>query len=236
MRLLAHRALVPSVSPLAHAMRGPDVLRLLVLLIGSCALSVPLVPLLWSRTPLPASLGVSLRCWLRLLVAGVELIANAAVLHARADDMREPVVVALNFERVGDDRLHPVVVARDLYLLDDSESRVSCRRRASFREDLVVVARDDKLRDCVPRPDFDFAVVPTKDDTLTGLHQGHAHAVVGDVYRVIDSTSGRICMLVASMLPASRPALVRLRELHAPVHCLSWLLPKCIPKLLLEIY
>ena len=78
--------------------------------------------------------------------------------------------------------------------------------------------------------------MPTKDDTLAWLHQGHAHAVVRDVYRVIDSTSGRICMLVAPMMPAPLSALIGLRELHAAVHGLSWLLSKGISKLLLEIY
>lgn len=116
-------------SPLPLAMGSSNVLRLLLLLVRSGgSLSVSLVPLLWSSTPLPASLGVSLSSWLWLLVAGVELIANTTVLHARADDMREPIVVALDFERVGDDRLDPVVVARDLYLLDDPESRVSGAR------------------------------------------------------------------------------------------------------------
>lgn len=125
-------------------MGSSNVLRLLLLLVRSGgSLSVSLIPLLWSSTPLPASLGVSLSSWLWLLVAGVELIANTTVLHARADDMGEPIVVALDFERVGDDRLDPVVVARDLYLLDDPESRVSGARRSSLREDLVVVARDD---------------------------------------------------------------------------------------------
>lgn len=108
-----------------QAVGCPDVLRLLVMLVGAAALaslSVSLVLLLWTSSSLPASLVVALVSCLRLLMAGIELVANAAVLHARADDVREPVVVSLDLERVGDDRLDPIVVAHDLHLIDDPES------------------------------------------------------------------------------------------------------------------
>ena len=117
-----------SVSPVAYTVGCSNVLGLLMVLVGAAALSTvsaSLVLLLRSRSPLPAPLGLGLVCWLWLLMARVELIANAAVLHARASDVREPVVVPLDFQRVGDDRLHPVVVAHDLNLVDDSEGRVS---------------------------------------------------------------------------------------------------------------
>ena len=96
------------------------------------------------------------------------------------------------------------------------------------------MAGDEEVRYRVPCPDLDFAVVPTKDYPLARLHQGHAHAVVRDVYRVIDATADWICLLVATVMAASLPALVCLRELHVAVHGLPWL-PEGIPELLLEI-
>ena len=108
-------------SPVAKAMGRSYVLGLLLMLVRATALvalSTSLVLLLLASSSLPAPLVMSLVGWLRLLMARIELIADTAVLHARADYVREPVVVALDFQRVGDDRLNPVVVSHHLYLID----------------------------------------------------------------------------------------------------------------------
>lgn len=128
MRLLAHRALVASVSPVTKTVGRSNVLRLLLMLVRASALvalSTSLVLLLLASSSLPAPLVMSLVGWLRLLMARIELIADTAVLHARADYVGEPVVVALHFQRVGDDRLNPVVVSHHLDLIDDAKCRVS---------------------------------------------------------------------------------------------------------------
>lgn len=96
------------------------------------------------------------------------------------------------------------------------------------------MAGDKEVGYCVPRPDLDLAVVPTEDDSLAWLHQGHANAVVRDVNRVVDATADRVCLLVASGMASSLPALVRLRELYIAVHSLPWL-PEGVSELLLEI-
>ena len=115
-------------SPVTETVGRTNVLRLLLMLVRATslvALSASLVLLLLSRSSLPAPLVVSLVGWLRLLMARIELIADTAVLHARADYVGEPVVVALDFQRVGDDRLNPVVVSHHLYLIDYAKRRVS---------------------------------------------------------------------------------------------------------------
>ena len=124
-RLLAHGALVAPVSPVTEAMGRTYVLWLLLMLVRASALvalSASLVLLLLASSSLPAPLVVS---WLRLLMARIELVADTAVLHAGADYVREPVVVALHFQRVGDDRLNPVVVSHYLYLINYAKGRVS---------------------------------------------------------------------------------------------------------------
>jgi hypothetical protein len=54
------------------------------------------------------------------LLARVELVTNAIVLHPRADNILEPIVVTLDFESSSDNGLHSVVVAHDLNLVDDA--------------------------------------------------------------------------------------------------------------------
>ena len=115
-----------SVSPVTEAVGRTYVRRLLLMLVRAAALvalSASLVLLLLAS--LPAPLVVSLVGWLGLLMARIELIADTAVLHAGADYVREPVVVALDFQRVGDDRLNPVVVSHHLDLIDYAKCRVS---------------------------------------------------------------------------------------------------------------
>ena len=73
-----------SMSSVSKTVSCSNVLWLLMMLVGAAALSTmsaSLILLLWSSTSLPASLILGLLSWLSLLMARVELIANATVLH-----------------------------------------------------------------------------------------------------------------------------------------------------------
>ena len=47
------------------------------------------------------------------------------------------------------------------------------------------MAGDDEVGNGVSCPNLNRAVVPSEDDTVTGLHNSHGHAVVRDVDRVL---------------------------------------------------
>ena len=51
----------------------------------------------------------------------VELVADAIVGHPAANDVLEPIIMALDLERVRYNRLNPVVVAGYFHLVDHSE-------------------------------------------------------------------------------------------------------------------
>ena len=92
----------------------------------------------------------------------VELVADSIVLHTGADDVLKAIVVTLDFESARDDGLHPVVVAHDLNLVNDSVLTWTGAGRAALGKDLVVVARDQQVRDGVASANLYLAVMASK--------------------------------------------------------------------------
>lgn len=117
-----------------------------------------------------------------LLLAIVELVADACVVHRRAHNGLESVVVPGDSQVVGDDAFDPVVVPHDLDLVDDAVAR-GPRSRAGLALGVhfVVVARNQQMGNGVARTNFDLAIVPTEHNAVTRLIEGNADVVVGDV-------------------------------------------------------
>jgi hypothetical protein len=132
----------------------------------------PLVSLLSSVT----SLVVESVLLLLLLLAHVELVADALVVHVLKHNLRKPVVVPTDFECVGNDGLNSVVVTHDFNLTNHT-----LLPSTALRIHLVVVASNEQVRNRVSCPDLDLAVVTSQNETIRWLHHRHGNRVVRDV-------------------------------------------------------
>ena len=169
-----------------------------------------------------------------VLLAVEELVADAKVLLDRVHDVREAIIVAIDLDDAGDERVDPVVVPDHLDVADDAVG--GDLAAGVLREDLVVVARDVEVRDGVARADLDLAVVASQVDGVGRLGQSHAHAVVGNVDRVVR----RVLLLLGSAATAGHAVVasraLRLLALEVHVTRRHSCLPEGRSELLREIY
>ena len=169
-----------------------------------------------------------------ILLAVEELVADAEVLLHRVDDVREPIIVTIYLHHARDERVDSVVVANDLDVADDAER--GHLAPGILREDLVVVTLDVQVRDRVAGADLDLAVVASQVHGIGRLCQSHAHAVVGDVDRIV---RGRVLRLLLSATTASHVVMharaLRLLALEVHVACWHSCLVESRPELLREI-
>ena len=155
----------------------------------------------------------------------MELVADAIIRHARADNILKPIVVTLNLQCVCNYGFDPIIVAHHLNLVNNAVLTGTSARWAPFGKYLVIVPRDQKMGDCVASTDLDFAVMAPQDHTVRWLHQSHGHAMV----RNIDGTTLNWGCLRLGSSAASLVA--RLVELGIRIHTISWLI-KGLTKLL----
>lgn len=242
MWLLTDWALMGSLTAMGLPMSCPDILRLLMMYLtwsmSMTSLTLPLALVLSCGCSTTLTLSILCWCWW-LLLARVELIANSTVLHTRANDVRKSIVVAMNLQRIRNDRLNSVVVPHHFHLLYHAERRVSRTWRVTLRKNFVIVSGDEKVGYGVASANLDLAVVASKNNAFTWLHQGHTHAVVWNINWVINtSTTAWLLLRWSSMMIASWSTTIRLSKLNITIlH--SWgtsrLLTKSISELLVEI-
>jgi hypothetical protein len=214
LRLLPHRGLADRLRAL---LTGPGPLLLVLLPLSGVSAVVSTVASMASRTHRLSRIARP-----RLLLAIMELVADAEVIFSRVDHLLEPVVVAMHFHRVRNDGLNAIVVAHYLHGADDAKEWHVLTPR-SLGEDLVVVACDDQGRDRVASSDLDRAVVAAEDHAVAWLHDRHGHAVVRDVDRVLvrGAVGGSSAHTLAHVVLAAHVLLVHasvalLLEVHIP--------------------
>mgnify|MGYP006932351612 CR=1 FL=1 len=241
--LLTDRALMCSMTALACTMSSSNILRLLmVYLTRSMSMScLPLPLTLMLSCGSSTTLTLSILCLLLgwrwwLLLTWVKLVTNSTVLHTRANDVRKSVVVAMNLQRICNDRLNSVVVTHHLHLLYHTKCRVSRAWRITLRENFVIVSGDEEVGNRVASPNLDLAVVASKNNAVAWLHKSHTYAVVWNINWVVNTSTYWFLLSCSCMMISSWSATIRLSKLNIAIH--PWAtsrLTKSISKLLMEI-
>ena len=180
--------------------------------------------------------------WLpSLLLTIMELIADTKIILAGIYHLLKSVVVTMYFNCVCNDRFYSIVMAHYFHRTNDSKKR-HFLVPGSFWEYLIIVTRNYQLWNCVPRTDFNRAIMTSKNHTITWFHYCHRDTMVWNINRILigramcrSATNPLTNEVISShVFLIHTSIIVLLLEIHSsPWHAS---LIKSLPKMLLEIY
>lgn len=147
-----------------------------------------------------------------------------------------------DFQIISNDAFNSIIVAHDLYLVDNSVlgwplSWATFTLGVNF----VVVARDQQMRDGIARTNLYFAIMTSKDNAVTWLIQSNADVVVGDVNWVFSTLRSHALIMLVPMsssvaLVLSTTTMLTTVKMYILTRNAPGLLRKLRSKLLLEVY
>lgn len=165
-----------------------------------------------------------------LLVAHLELVAYALIIHLREENLLKPIVVSAYLELVCNHVFNSIVVAHNFNYTDHA-----LLLSVWFRKHFVVVPSDQKVRNCVTCAYFYLAVVPSEYKTISGFHYSHWNRVIWNIDWVI-----RLLLVWLRMRPSTAMMTLSLRHLVRRLtelrHMSLWHLTKCLSNTLLKVY